>query len=290
MSVNSDTSNKIVVPVTASQPTQTVAPVAVATTPVPSAQPEPLVNSSALRRPPSAPIVPVERVRPAVAGGALVQPKGRGRPKKVLAPLSGLNTQTEQKGASLTSKLDGSAALASTVGSAQKAEPTIMRASAAKQKAAQPKAKVVAPAKATEKVRSFTRQPVSADAGHAFKMTADLAVTQARDLFEVVKSTTDHLSSGFEKSTRAAQEGAVGAQTRLATLMQSQVDAAFGYLRDLAQVRSVSDMIELNSTVLRRQFDENAKQVHEINAFAGRTAALVVQPVRDAVTGLTSGR
>jgi hypothetical protein len=49
-------------------------------------------------------------------------------------------------------------------------------------------------------------------------------------------------------------------------------------------------MIDLNSTVLRRQFDESAKQIREINAFAGKTATLVVQPVRDALTGLTSGR
>lgn len=290
MSVNSDTSNKIGAPATASQPTQTIAPGAVATSPVPSAPPEPIVTSSALRRPPSAPIVPAERVRPVANTGALAQTKGRGRPKKVSAPLPGLNAQIEQKGASLTSKLDGSAALAGTAVSAQKAEPILMKASAAKQKAAQPKAKVLAPEKATEKARSFSRQTVSADAGNGFRTAADLALTQARDLFEAVKSTTDHLSSGFEKSTRAAQEGAVGTQTRLATLMQSQVDATFGYLRDLAHVRSVSDMIELNSTVLRRQFDENTKRIQEINAFAGKTATLVVQPVRDAVTGLTSGR
>ena len=277
MSVNSDTPSKIEAAAETNKPAEGIA---VSPITAPSMQEKQFLSEPAavvLRRPPSAPIVPAERVRPLVVS----EPKGRGRPRKALAPQTASIAKTQQKSAPELLKLNGSAELA--------ANPVVdQKTPAVEAKARPPKlqSKTSAPANKLTKAHSTA----SSDLSHAYKTASDLAVTQARDLFQVVKSATDQFSEGLEKSSRAAQDGAAGTQARLATLMQAQVDAAFGYVRDLAQVRSLSDMIDLNSTVLRRQFDENAKQIREINAFAGKTATLVVQPVRDAVTGLTSGR
>jgi hypothetical protein len=278
MSVNSDSPNKNETPAV-EKPVPTVAASVLATSPATEKQIGSEVTGTLLRRPPTAPIVPAERVRPLVVS----EPKGRGRPKKVLAPQT--IAKAQQKSAPELLKLNGAAELIT-----KSAADKPIASTSEKARMAKPKPKMSAPVKKSAKVQSTAEQISSINVQHAVETASDLAATQARDLFKVVKSTTDHLTTGLEKSSRAAQEGAVGTQARLATLMQAQFDAAFGYARDLAHVRSLSDMIDLNSTVLRRQFDESAKQIREINAFAGKTATLVVQPVRDALTGLTSGR
>jgi phasin len=113
------------------------------------------------------------------------------------------------------------------------------------------------------------------------RSAADTSLHQAREAYAALREGSDKLTSGFDASAQAAAKGLHDFGATLIEAMQINANAAFGFMKALTSVKSVSEAIELQSRVAREQFETVRAQTRELGSIAGRTASAAAEPLRD---------
>jgi phasin len=113
------------------------------------------------------------------------------------------------------------------------------------------------------------------------RSAADTSLNQAREAYAALRQGSDKLTSGIDASTQAAAKGLHDFGATLIGAMQANANAAFGFVKALASVKSVSEAIELQSRVAREQFETVRAQSKELGSIAGRTVTAAAEPLRD---------
>lgn len=174
-----------------------------------------------------------------------------------------------------------------TAAPAKAAAPEIAPAPASVVVAAAPTAvKVEAPRPAAAKP---TAAPLVIPGAQALpKVLTDVATTnaaQARDAFAVARKSTEAFAAGFGSGGEAAAKGMKSFQAALMEAIQANTDATLGYWRSLAEVKTLSDAIELQAHTARMQFEAFSAQAKTLAGIASRTAQDTAAPVRKALDG-----
>lgn len=114
----------------------------------------------------------------------------------------------------------------------------------------------------------------------------DLATTglsQARESYATFRDSAEALGAGFEKGSHAAARGLQDFSKTFLEAVQANADATLGFLRALTEVRSLSEVIEVQSRHARRQFETVSSQAKALAGIASRTASETAEPVREAL-------
>src|SRR6266852_3237394 len=98
----------------------------------------------------------------------------------------------------------------------------------------------------------------------AFREIAEKGVAQAKDAYERVKAAAYNL-----KVIEAAR---------------ANTNAAFDYARELLDVKSFSEIIELSTAHARKQFEAVSEQTKELAALAQKVATETTEPLKSGVT------
>jgi len=120
------------------------------------------------------------------------------------------------------------------------------------------------------------------DAVAAFRGLAEQSLEQARASFARSQDASLSLARGFEASGQVVQSGLKEIQARVADALEAQAHETFGFFRAFTQVRSVSDMIDLQSSQLRKHFERGFDEVRELSSLATAVATKASEPVRKA--------
>ncbi len=165
--------------------------------------------------------------------------------------------------------------VAPTKAGSEKAKPVAKAKSAAKTNAAPSKA--VAPVKASPKSTTADKDAVSALRG-----MAEQSLEQARATFARSQDASLSLARGFEASGQVVQSGLKEMQARVADALEAQAHATFGFFRAVTQVRTLSDMIDLQASQMRKQFERGFDEARELSSLATAVATKASEPVRKA--------
>ena len=121
-------------------------------------------------------------------------------------------------------------------------------------------------------------------ASDAVRSVAEQSLDQVRSAFARSQEASMSFARGFEASGHVVQSGLKEIQVRVADALEAEAHAAFGFFRAMAQVRTLSDMIDLQSSQMRKQFERSFDEARELTSLATAVATKASEPVRKAMT------
>jgi phasin len=113
---------------------------------------------------------------------------------------------------------------------------------------------------------------------------AEKTVNQSREAYERGKDALEEAIDALERSFDAAGQGATAFNRKMIDLAQRNLNSAFDLAKNLAGAKNLGEIVELQSTFIRHQFDVFANQASEIRALTSKIAADTAEPIKAQVT------
>ncbi len=88
----------------------------------------------------------------------------------------------------------------------------------------------------------------------------------------------------LEDTYTTAAKGAADYNLKVIEAARANTNAAFDYARELLDVKSFSEIIELSTAHARKQFDAVSEQTKELAALAQKVATETAEPLKSGVT------
>ena len=117
----------------------------------------------------------------------------------------------------------------------------------------------------------------------AFQEFAEKSVSTARDGYAKLKSAADDATGLVEDTFETARKGAFTIGVKALDATQANSDASFAFAKDLFGAKTLSEVIELQSTFARKQFDAFAAQFKEFQSLTEKLVTETTKPVTDQV-------
>ncbi|MBX9757977.1 MAG: TIGR01841 family phasin [Beijerinckiaceae bacterium] len=121
------------------------------------------------------------------------------------------------------------------------------------------------------------------DAGEAIHHAAELAAHEAQAGFERVRAAGEEAASGVEAVLQAASAGVTELNLKALEAVRSSTHSAFEFMRALAGARTLSQVVELQTELVRKQFEAGNAQAREFTELAARVSSSVVAPLGKAM-------
>jgi phasin len=118
----------------------------------------------------------------------------------------------------------------------------------------------------------------------AFREIAEKSVAQAKDAYERVKAAAEEATDVLEDTYTTAAKGAADYNLKVIEAARANTNAAFDYARELLDVKSFSEVIELSTSHARKQFEAVSEQTKELAALAQKVATETTEPLKSGVT------
>ena len=111
---------------------------------------------------------------------------------------------------------------------------------------------------------------------------AQKATTYTKDAMEKSKTAAEETTKVMEQSYMTASKGAVDFNLQLIDIAQANMNAAFDFARELSQVKSPSEFLELSTAHARKQVESFTEQTRHLTTLAQKTTTEVTQPLQTA--------
>lgn len=108
-------------------------------------------------------------------------------------------------------------------------------------------------------------------------------VVESRAAFAKVKASVDDASSAIEVSFAAAKDGVIAINSKAFEALRANAEANFDYLRASFEVKSLSDLVALQSKYARKQVETMTAQAKDIGVLAQKTLTGTVEPIKEQV-------
>ncbi len=118
----------------------------------------------------------------------------------------------------------------------------------------------------TPPFEAFSFPTPSFEVPAAVREFAEKSVSQARDAYDKLKTAADDATGLVEETIESAREGAFAIGLKAVDAAKTNSDASFSFARELFGAKTMSDVIELQSTFARKQFDTFTSQFKEFQA------------------------
>ncbi len=135
------------------------------------------------------------------------------------------------------------------------------------------------PGKTNTSFEAFSFPAANFEVPAAFRDFAEQSVTSARDSYAKMKSAADDATGLVEETLETAREGAFALGVKTIDAAKANTDASFALARDLFGAKTLSEVIELQSTFARKQFDAFTSQFKELQALGEKVVADTAKPV-----------
>jgi phasin len=123
----------------------------------------------------------------------------------------------------------------------------------------------------------------AAEIQQSFRSALEKGVVESRAAFAKAKTAADETVSAFEVSFAAAKDGAVAINTKAFEALRVNADANFDFLKAVFAVKSLPDLIALQSEFARKQVETISGQSKDFGALAQKAMADAVAPIKEQV-------
>ena len=114
----------------------------------------------------------------------------------------------------------------------------------------------------------------------AFREFAERGVAQAKDTYEKMKAAAEEATDVLETTYTTASKGASDYGLKMIETARTNTNAAFDFFGELIAAKSPSELIELSSTHMRKQFETLTEQSKELGALAQKVATETAEPIK----------
>ncbi|BCH23339.1 phasin [Mesorhizobium sp. L-8-3] len=115
-----------------------------------------------------------------------------------------------------------------------------------------------------------------------FRAVAEKGVEQSNEALAKFKAGSEDTQKALKSTFEAAKS--VGNELSLKTIaaLRANAEADFSHLEALVIAKSLSEVVELQTTFLRKRFEMGVEQAKEFQALTTKAATDVSKPVKDA--------
>jgi len=118
----------------------------------------------------------------------------------------------------------------------------------------------------------------------AYREFAEKNASQAKATYEKIKSAADEASDALEGAYASISKGVSDCGHKVIEAARVNANAHFDYSTQLMTVKSFSDMVELSTAHVRRQFEAFTTQTKDFVALAEKITTETTEPVKDSFT------
>ncbi len=112
-----------------------------------------------------------------------------------------------------------------------------------------------------------------------FRDLAEKSITQARDAYTKMKTAAEEASGLVEGNYETAREGAFAFGVKALDAAKTNSDASFDFAMSLFGAKTFSEMIELQTSFARKQFDTFGSQFKELQDITQKYVTEATKPV-----------
>jgi len=118
----------------------------------------------------------------------------------------------------------------------------------------------------------------------AFREIAEKGIAQAKENYEKIKSAAEQATDVLEDTYSTASKGCSDYGLKLIETARANSDATFDLMTELMTAKSYSEVVELSSAYLRKQFDALTSQTKELCEHAQKVANDTVEPIKESIS------
>jgi phasin len=123
----------------------------------------------------------------------------------------------------------------------------------------------------------------AAEIQQSVRSALEKGVVESRAAFAKAKVAADETASAFEVSFAAAKDGALAINTKAFEALRVNADANFDFLKAVFAVKSLPDLITLQTEFARKQVEAITGQSKDFGALAQKVMADAVAPIKEQV-------
>ena len=116
-----------------------------------------------------------------------------------------------------------------------------------------------------------------------FREFAEKSVAQAKDTYDKVKAAAEEATDALEDTYTTAAKGASDYNVKVIEAARANTNAAFDYAREMLDVKTLAEAVELSTTHARKHFEQLSEQTKELAALAQKVANESAEPLRNSV-------
>ncbi len=121
----------------------------------------------------------------------------------------------------------------------------------------------------------------AAEIQQSFRSALEKSVVESRAAFAKAKTAADETANAFEVSLAAAKDGVIAINTRAFEALRVHADANFDFFKAIFAVKSLPDLITLQTEFTRKQVETITGQSKDFGALAQKAMANAVEPIKE---------
>jgi phasin len=121
----------------------------------------------------------------------------------------------------------------------------------------------------------------AAEIQQSFRSALEKGVVDSRAVFTKTKIAADEAVTAFEVSLAAAKDGALAINAKAFDTLRLNADANFDFLKALFAVKSLPDLVTLQSEFARRHVETITSQTKDFGALAQKAMTDAVEPIKE---------
>ena len=121
----------------------------------------------------------------------------------------------------------------------------------------------------------------AAEIQQSLRTALEKGVVELRAVFTKAKIAADETASAFEVSFAAAKDGALAINAKAFDALRANADASFDFLKAAFAVKSLPDLVTLQTEFARKQVETIASQTKDFGALAQKAIADAVEPLKE---------
>jgi phasin len=118
----------------------------------------------------------------------------------------------------------------------------------------------------------------------AFREFAEKSVSQAKENYEKMKTAAEEATDVLEGTYATATKGASDYGLKVIEAARLNTNSSFDFATQLMSVKSFSELVELSTAHMRKQFETLTAQSKELATMAQKVATETAEPVKESVT------
>ena len=125
-----------------------------------------------------------------------------------------------------------------------------------------------------------TVEPV-AGMQESVRAALEKGVAESRAAFVKAKVSADEAATAFEQSFTAAKDGVIAINAKALEALRANTEANFEFMKASFAIKSLADLVALQSEFTRKQVDAMTGQAKDISALTQKTVADAIEPLKD---------
>ena len=123
-----------------------------------------------------------------------------------------------------------------------------------------------------------------AEVPEAFRQIAEQGVQQAKEAYSRIRTAAEEATDVMEDTYATATKGATEFNLKALEALRANVNAAFDYASEMAGAKTLSEVVELAASHMRKQYDALSAQTKELSALAHKVTSETAEPFKAGVS------